>query len=96
MKTTLELPDELLIEAKMAAARRRTTLKAIVEHALRREIRPTETSPDLKDGPYEMDDLGFLRLKKRGVAITTETISKLQQEIDDEDFGYAMELAGKR
>ncbi len=96
MKTTLELPDELLIEAKMVAARRRTTLKAMVEHALRREIRPTETSTDLKDGPYEMDDLGFLRLKKRGVAITTETISRLQQEIDDEDFGNAMELAGKR
>ena len=34
MKTTIELPDELLAEAKAVAARRRTTLKALVEHAL--------------------------------------------------------------
>ena len=40
MKTTLELDDELLIEAKAVAARRRTTLKAMVEHALRRELQP--------------------------------------------------------
>jgi hypothetical protein len=40
MKTTLDLDDALLIEAKTLGARRRTTLKAIVEGALRREIRP--------------------------------------------------------
>jgi len=33
MKTTLEIPDELFIEAKSVAARRRTTLKALMEHA---------------------------------------------------------------
>ena len=44
MKTTLELPDDLLIAAKSAAARRRTTLKALVEHALRREIEPVSPS----------------------------------------------------
>jgi predicted nucleic acid-binding protein len=47
MKTTLDLPDELLIEAKTLAARRKTTLKAIVESALRREIRPA--ADDLAD-----------------------------------------------
>jgi purine-nucleoside phosphorylase len=41
MKTTLDLPDDLLIEAKTIAARRRISLKAMVEHALRREIEPT-------------------------------------------------------
>ena len=40
MKTTLDLPDELLIEAKAVAARRRITLKDMVAHALRREIMP--------------------------------------------------------
>lgn len=30
MKTTLDLDDDLLIEAKTLAARRKTTLKAIV------------------------------------------------------------------
>lgn len=42
MKTTLDLDDDLLIEAKTIAARRRTTLKAIVEHALWRELHPNE------------------------------------------------------
>ena len=40
MKTTLDLPDDLLMEAKTLAVRRKTTLKALVESALRREIRP--------------------------------------------------------
>jgi hypothetical protein len=31
MKTTLDLPDDLLIEAKSIAARRRISLKAMVE-----------------------------------------------------------------
>ena len=34
MKTTLDLPDDLLIAAKALAARRKITLKAMVEHAL--------------------------------------------------------------
>ena len=38
MKTTIDLPDELMTEAKAVAARRRTTLKAMMEHALRREV----------------------------------------------------------
>ena len=39
MKTTLDLPDDLLMEAKTVAVRRKTTLKALVESALRRERR---------------------------------------------------------
>ena len=35
MKTTLELPDELLIEAKKAAAEQRRPLKALIEEGLR-------------------------------------------------------------
>ena len=38
MKTTLDLDDALLIEAKTVAAKRRTTLKAIVESALRQAL----------------------------------------------------------
>lgn len=38
MKTTVELPDELMIEVKTAAAVRRTTIREIVERALRREL----------------------------------------------------------
>ncbi len=35
MKTTLELPDQLLISAKKRAAERRKPLKALVEQGLR-------------------------------------------------------------
>ena len=38
MKTTIELPDELLIAAKKRAAETRTTLRRILERGLRREL----------------------------------------------------------
>ncbi len=38
MKTTIELPDELLIAAKKKAAETRSTLREIFERALRREL----------------------------------------------------------
>ena len=39
MKTTVELPDELLIEAKKAAAEQRRPLRALVEEGLRIVLR---------------------------------------------------------
>jgi hypothetical protein len=38
MKTTIDLPDELLIEAKKRAAESRTTLREIFERGLRHEL----------------------------------------------------------
>jgi hypothetical protein len=38
MKTTIELPDELLIAAKKRAAETRTTLREIFDRGLRREL----------------------------------------------------------
>ena len=38
MKTTIELSDGLLLAAKRAAAERQTTLRAIVEQALRQHL----------------------------------------------------------
>lgn len=38
MKTTVELPDELVIEVKKAAAERHTTIRDLVERGLRREL----------------------------------------------------------
>ena len=59
MKTMIELLVEPLTEAKMVAAKHRTTMKAMIEHALRREIagstpgteviallKPERTTPD--------------------------------------------------
>jgi len=42
MKTTLELPDELLIEAKKRAAEQRRPLRALVEEGLRLALRKPE------------------------------------------------------
>jgi hypothetical protein len=38
VKTTVELPDDLLIEAKKRAAETRSTVKEILESGLRREL----------------------------------------------------------
>lgn len=98
MKTTLDLPDDLLIEAKAVAARRRTTLKAIVEHALRREIQPTTPAAEaVIDDHFERNELGFLVLKRRpGETVSLETIRKIQDEIDQEEFDRALGLARPR
>ncbi len=39
MKTTIELPDHLLVAAKKRAVETRTTLREIFERGLRRELR---------------------------------------------------------
>ena len=39
MKTTIELPDDLMVAAKKRAAEARSTLRALVERGLRRELR---------------------------------------------------------
>lgn len=38
MKTTVDLPDGLLIAAKTKAARERLTLKVLIERGLRRQL----------------------------------------------------------
>jgi hypothetical protein len=51
MKTTVELPDELLIRAKKHAAETRTPLRLLIERGLRRELafsrggRPVRRTP---------------------------------------------------
>ena len=78
MKTTLDLPDTLLIAAKALAAQRKTTLKAMVEHALRREIAP--------DSPYEVGPFGILSLKKRSGVLTTDQVQRLvDRQYEEED-----------
>lgn len=91
MKTTLELPDDLLIEAKTLAARRNTTLKAIVERALRREIRPAAEMENPDPEKFELGPFGILRLKRRpGEKITLKEITAIQDEIDEEDLQKAL------
>lgn len=91
MKTTLDLPEDLLIEAKTLAARRKTTLKAMVESALRREIRPAAEMENPDPEKFEVGSRGFLVLKRKpGETITLEQIKTIQNELDEEEFQRAV------
>lgn len=46
MKTTIDLPDDLLHRAKVAAAQRKTTLKDLVQTGLAWVLRPEAAAPD--------------------------------------------------
>ena len=92
MKTTLDLPDDLLIKAKALAARRRMTLKDMVTHALRREIMPASELNPADSERYEVGPFGILRLQKRGTPVTEQDIRNLKNEADDEEFREAIEL----
>lgn len=45
MKTTIELPEDLVLKAKTVALTRRTTLRGLVMRGLRREIQNPSTDP---------------------------------------------------
>lgn len=96
MKTTLDLPDDLLIEAKAVAARRRTTLKDMVAHALRREIMPETALSPADEDLLEIGPFGILRLRKRGATVDENTVRQLAEEADKEEFERAMELRGRK
>ncbi len=94
MKTTLDLPDDLLIEAKAVAARRRTTLKEMVTRSLRREIGLEKGPASLPpESPFVIGELGLPVLKKRGSPLTTEDVRRMMDEADEEDFQRAMRSA---
>jgi hypothetical protein len=91
MKTTLDLDDDLLMEAKTLAVRRKTTLKAIVESALRREIRPATEMENPDPEKLEVGPLGFLVLKRKpGDTISLEMIKAIQDDLDDEELQRAI------
>lgn len=91
MKTTLDLPDDLLIEAKTLAARRKTTLRAVVESALRRELRPEPDVSNPDPGTFEVGPFGILRIRRQpDQRIQAADLDAIQREIDDEDLQKAL------
>ena len=79
MKTTIELPDELLAKAKEVAAQRRITLKSMIEHALRREL--TEGRPDPEGCDWKSNEFGFPVLPSSGnEKVTSELVYELLEE----------------
>jgi hypothetical protein len=78
----MEIDDELLLEAKAVALKRRTSLKAIVEHALRREIYSESFRySEAEDKCFEVSEDGLPRLKGSGKKkVTSEFVYKLMEE----------------
>lgn len=74
MRTTLDLPDELLKRAKIAAVERRTSLRVLVGHALERELRvPSKGSPRrrrVKFPIFAATATGALKLTNADIART--------------------------
>jgi hypothetical protein len=81
LKTTVVLPDDLLMEAKTLAMRRKTTLKAIIEAALRREIRLFTEQENPDPSRFEVRPFGILRIRKMfGSPSTTVAQARAVQE----------------
>ncbi|MBI4206174.1 MAG: DUF2191 domain-containing protein [Betaproteobacteria bacterium] len=65
MKTTVEIPDALLAEAKKVASREGTTVSALIEQGLRHAI-----SQRRKGSPFRMRKVTF---KGRGLSADAKT-----------------------
>ncbi len=87
VKTTLVLPDDLLMEAKTLAVRRKTTLKAIIEAALRREIRPATELENPDPSRFEVGPFGILRLRKpsNSPSTTVAHVRAVQEALETEE-----------
>jgi len=85
MKTTLELPDALLMEVKAVAVRRRTTMRSIIEHAVRRELGELAPAKKEQEVLTEVNAYGFPIMKRRGRGrITSEMVYALQDQEAEE------------
>lgn len=80
------------MEAKTLAARRKITLKALVESALRSEIRPAAEMENPDPEKFEIGPLGILRIKRHPNAkpVTLDDIQRIQNEIAEEDMQKAL------
>ena len=83
MKTTIDLPEDLLHRAKIIAAQRRTTLKELVVHGLEYAIRN-----ELPDGETERKRRNqFLLEALSGIRITEPVGALKRDEIYDRHEG---------
>ncbi len=71
--------------------RRKNTLKAIVESALRREIRPATAMENPDPDKNDIEPFEILRLKRKpGETISLEQIRAIPDELDDEELRRAI------
>lgn len=79
MRTTLELPDELLRKAKIAAVQRGTTLKELMTHALEREVEmPVETTKPRQRMHFPI----FTSKSTEKIDVDSKTLGRLEDEED--------------
>lgn len=94
MRTTLDLPDDLLIEAQALAARRRTTLGALIEESLRRELAAAvRLSPEEREH-LQVGPLGILQL--RTINAKSEGFIERLEDVEEEEFRDALAVRGDR
>ena len=77
MRTTLNIDDELMKEAKIAAIKRGTTLTALVEEGLRKEVQGTTAA-----GRTVRLPVGARGSRPR-VGVDFDRLSELIKEIDE-------------
>jgi len=80
MKTTVELPDRLLRQAKKVALKRRITFKELLTSALQREILPIEES---QETVFKVGEDGMPYLPSRNVKVTSNTVADI---LDSEEY----------
>ena len=76
------------MEAKTLAIRRKTTLKAIIEAALRREIRPS-TEPENPDpSRFKVAPFGILRIRKTSgsPSTTVAQVRAVRESLENEEL----------
>lgn len=79
MKTTIELPDDLMKSAKVAAARRRVSLKQLFTQALRKELSGA-SCPSVESFRVDEDGIPYLPADKERVS--SADIARLNEETD--------------
>ncbi len=80
MKTTLDLPDELMTAVKVRAARENRKMKDIISDALRRDLGLAENRPrrSVRD----------IRPVSAGKVVETETEDRLEDLLDARGHRY--------
>lgn len=86
MRTTIELTDQLLKRAKIVAVERGTTLRALVESALERELSISESAP----APPRRVNFPIFHSKQPGTMnLTNADIAAMEAEEDIRRLGLA-------
>lgn len=81
MKTTVEVRDDLLLDAKATALKRRITFKELLTRALEKDIYPVD--PPKPEDHFVIDADGWPVLKRpvdAGVVVTDEFVRQLREQ----------------